>query len=203
MNSIDEIIALEWSFFDKVQNEGGRANCQDDFETFQIMRKSQFLCWDEVTTASYLADLHHAKEVGRNLIQEKYARMMASTAPAQYAQFAHTLPALSPWQLTTIEAIIRQQLVWREAFAVSHPQMSNQARLIHTAEDTPYETSFETYLRGELGTYSAQTLQAYQNMILAYAQAGKNITVATMDQTAKLYGYPDLDTAERMLQDTP
>jgi len=81
--------------------------------------------------------------------------------------------------------------------------MSSQARLIRTEEDTPYGTSFETYLRGELGTYSEQTLQAYQNMIQAYAQAGKNITVDTMDQTAKLYGYPDLDTAERMLNDTP
>ncbi|WP_018608574.1 DUF4125 family protein [Uliginosibacterium gangwonense] len=202
MTRIDEIIALEWGFFDKVQNEGGRANCQDDFETFQIMRKSQFLCWDDATTESYLADLRDAKELGRNLIQEKYARMMASTAPSQYAIFVHTLPALSPWQLASIEAVITQQLMWREAFAVSHPQMSSQARLIHTAEDTPYETSFETYLRGELGTYSEQTLRAYQNMILDYAKAGKNITTETMNQTAKLYGYPDLDTAERMLRET-
>ena len=31
---IDEIIQLEWEQFDKVQNVGGRANCQDDFKTF-------------------------------------------------------------------------------------------------------------------------------------------------------------------------
>lgn len=30
----EEIIAMEWDFFDKVQNEGGRADCQDDYYTF-------------------------------------------------------------------------------------------------------------------------------------------------------------------------
>ena len=43
---IDQIVALEWKQFQAVQNEGGRAACQDDWETFQIMRKSQFMAWD-------------------------------------------------------------------------------------------------------------------------------------------------------------
>lgn len=199
MTIIDEIIAAEWDFFDKVHNEGGRANCQDDFETFQIMRKSQFLCWDQATLEAYLADLKDARLLGRNLIQEKYARMMASTAPAQYASFAHTLPALSPWQIATIEAIILQQLAWREAFALDYPHMSSQARLIRTEEDTPYGTSFETYLRGELGTYSESTLRAYQQLIQAYADRRENLTAATMNQTAILYGYQGLDAAEKRL----
>lgn len=202
MTIIDEIISLEWSFFDKVHNEGGRASCQDDFETFEIMRKSQFLCWDPATLESYLADLQTAGKLGRNLIQEKYARMMASTAPAQYATFAHTLPVLSPWQLATIEAIIEQQVVWREAFAAEYPHMSSQSRLIRTKEDTPYETSFETYLRGELGTYSEATLQAYKKLIDDYAGKGGNITTSTMNQTAILYGYKDLAAAERRLGET-
>ncbi|MBS1209743.1 MAG: hypothetical protein H6R19_2141 [Proteobacteria bacterium] len=202
MTIIDEIIALEWSAFDKVHNEGGRANCQDDFGTFEIMRKSQFLCWDETTLNSYLADLQTARQLGRNLIQEKYARMMASTAPAQYASFAHTLPTLTPWQLATIETIITQQVAWRLEFAAAYPLMSSQARLIRTEEDTPYETSFETYLRGELGTYSAATLQAYQNMIAAYSRRGENITATTMNHTAILYGYAGLAEAERKLAET-
>jgi len=202
MTIIDDIIALEWRTFDKVQNEGGRANCQDDFETFEIMRKSQFLCWDQETLSAYLADLQTAQKVGRNLIQEKYARMMASTAPAQYATFEHTLPALSESQRATIEAIIATQVAWRLDFAAAYPQMSSQARLIRTEEDTPYETSFETYLRGELGTYSETTLQSYKNMIDTYAKRGENITTSTMNQTAILYGYPDLATAEKSLQET-
>ena len=199
MTIIDTIIALEWEAFDKVHNEGGRANCQNDFGTVESMRKSQFLCWDAATLDGYLTDLQEARRVGRNLIQEKYARMMASTAPAQYATFAHTLPALSPWQLATIEAIIERQVAWRLAFAAAYPQLSGQARLIRTAEDTPYETSFETYLRGELGTYSATTLQAYQDMLDGYAERGENLTTAIMQQTTLLSGYQGLADAERKL----
>ena len=51
---ITSIISREWDFFDKVQNKGGRAGCQDDFETFNIMRKSQFLAWNEETLKNYL-----------------------------------------------------------------------------------------------------------------------------------------------------
>jgi len=202
MSIIDAIVAHEWAFFGKVQNEGGRANCQDDFSTFEIMRKSQFLCWDADTLSCYLADLQTAQRLGRNLIQEKYARMMVSTAPEQYATFAHTLPALSPAQQAQIERIVTQQLIWREAFARDYPHMSSQARLIRTAEDTPYETSFETYLRGELGTYSEATLQAYGRLVDLYVSIGRNLTTMTMGQSAKLYGYPDLDTAENRLRET-
>ena len=199
MNPIDDLIAREWRAFDTVKNEGGRANCQDDFETFEIMRKSQFLSWDAATLACYHADLQRASVVGRNLIQEKYARMMASTAPEQYATFAHTLPVLTDWQKTTIERIVSQQLAWRLDFAKTHPHMSDQARVIRTSEDRAYATSFETYLRGELGTYSEPTLRAYAAMVAAYVARGDNLTTATMHHIALLYGYTDLAAAEHQL----
>jgi len=201
MSLIDDIVQLEWQAFDKVENEGGRANCQDDFETFRIMRKSQFLAWDTGTLASYHADLKRAEKVGRNLVQEKYARMMISTAPEQYASFAHQLPPLSAWQQRAIELIIETQLQWREAFAAEYPQLSSQARLIRTEEDTPYGTSFETYLRGELGTYSEDTLRAYQRMIEDYVEQGGNLTRTSMEHTAMLYGYTGLEAAEQKLRE--
>ena len=37
---VEKIVNLEWEAFDQVDNEGGRADCQDDFQTFSIMRKS-------------------------------------------------------------------------------------------------------------------------------------------------------------------
>ncbi len=199
MDIVDEIVRLEWQAFDKVENEGGRANCQDDFGTFEIMRKSQFLAWDDATREGYLADLRNAARRGRNLVQEKYARMMASTAPAQYARFAHTLPPLAESQCADIERIIRQQLIWRLEFAAAFPHMSGQARLIRSEEDTPRDTSFETYLRGELGTYSEMTLSAYKRMVAALLAAGENPTTRTMEHTARLYGYRDLADAEARL----
>lgn len=199
MDITDEIVALEWAAFDKVHNEGGRANCQEDFGTFEIMRKSQFLAWNDSTREGYLADLRNAARRGRNLVQEKYARMMASTAPEQYAAFAHTLPPLPESQRADIEQIIAQQLEWRLAFAAQYPHMSGQARLIRTEEDTAFDTSFETYLRGELGTYSGMTLSAYKRMVAAMAAAGENLTTRTMEHTARLYGYADLADAEAKL----
>ncbi|MEC5385797.1 DUF4125 family protein [Uliginosibacterium sp. H3] len=200
MTIIEEIIAMEWRAFRLVRNEGGRASCQDDYATFEIMRKSQFLCWDPQTLVSYCADLDVAQRSGRNLVQEKYARMMASTAPERYATFAHTLPQLSDWQRGAIKTIVAQQVAWREDFAAEYPALSSQARLIRTEQDTPTGTSFETYLRGELGTYSAATLLAYEQMIALWALRHRNMTTAAMNHTAVLYGYKDVADAERKLQ---
>jgi Protein of unknown function (DUF4125) len=200
MNIIEAIISLEWQAFDAVQNEGGRANCQDDHETFEIMRKSQFLCWDEATQLAYLDDLQRAKRAGRNLVQEKYARMMASTAPARYAEFAHLLPVLEAAQIARIEAVVAVEVAWREAFAREFPHMSDKARLIRTTQDTPYSTSFETYLRGELYTYSPNTLALYCKLIDRYRSEDRNLSTETMEHTARLYGYASLAAAERKLE---
>ena len=42
MQTINEIVKREWDFFQEARNEGGRAACQNDWETFRIMRESQF-----------------------------------------------------------------------------------------------------------------------------------------------------------------
>ena len=44
---VNAIVKLEWNAFDKVDNLGGRADCQNDWNTFSVMRKSQYLAWPE------------------------------------------------------------------------------------------------------------------------------------------------------------
>ena len=44
---IAEIMEIEWDMFQHVQNIGGRASCQDDWETFEIMRLSQYENWTD------------------------------------------------------------------------------------------------------------------------------------------------------------
>ena len=66
-----ELIELEWSFFQAVQNEGRRADCQNDPETFYIMRKSQFDSWNAALIDSYLTDLRNRNAAGENPIAEK------------------------------------------------------------------------------------------------------------------------------------
>ena len=92
---MNQLIELEWEAFDKVRNQGGRASCQDDYDTFLIMRKSQYLEWNEELLQSFLTDLQNANLVGWNLIAEKYARMMESTEPEQYKVVADTLPIIT------------------------------------------------------------------------------------------------------------
>ena len=64
------IIRMEWELFDKVQNIGGRASCQDQWSTFQIMRSSQLLAWTPELLSSYQNDLLEAKAAGRNTQRE-------------------------------------------------------------------------------------------------------------------------------------
>lgn len=196
---IEKIVELEWKQFDKVKNEGGRAECQDDFSTFSIMRKSQYLTWSDELLSSYCNDLLLAEQKGWNLIMEKYARMMKSTAPEKYAELEKELPLRSEERENIAEEIIKIQVAWMEEFAAKFPKMAATARSIHTYEDNEFNTSYETYLRGELGTYSEETFVLYGRFIAKLMQDGRNLAYETMNNTAKLYGYESVeDTEERL-----
>ena len=186
---IEQIVEMEWEMFQNVRNTGGRAACQDDFETFDVMRKSQFLIWDLPLLESYWQDLQEGKAQGRNLVMEKYAYMMESTAPKEYEAIATGLPKISEEKQAMVEQIVAIQVGWREEFAEKYPHLSGQARIIHTSEDTLYDISFETYLRGELKTYSMQTLVLYGRRIVAFVQEQKNMTEEIMRYTTAFYGY--------------
>ncbi|CVI66939.1 Tetratricopeptide repeat protein [Clostridiales bacterium CHKCI001] len=196
---IERIIQLEWSQFDKVKNEDGRADCQDDWNTFSLMRKSQYLAWTKELLNSYCSDLMEADRKGWNLIMEKYARMMESTSAERYAKIKDHLPERSKERIAIQEEIIKIQVEWMEAFAKKYPNMAKNARSIHSHEDTLFNTSYETYLRGELGTYSRETLILYGRFIVSVKQQGENLAYIIMNHTAKLYGYKSVEDAENKL----
>lgn len=197
MNVMEKIVKLEWDMFQKVRNTGGRASCQDDFETFDIMRKSQFSVWDEELLNSYYKDLQEGNQQGRNLVMEKYAYMMKSTAKEEYEAIKDNLPEVSEEKSRIIEGIIPIQVEWREEFAERYPHLSGQARLIHTAEDEMNNISFETYLRGELKTYSIETLVRYASMVVDFAKRGTNMVEEIMRRTTEYYGYATMEEAEQ------
>ena len=199
MEVINNIIELEYSQFDRTRNEGGRAFCQNDWGTFSIMRKSQYMTWPKELLDSYYQDLLGAEERGWNLITEKYARMMKTTTPEKYRELEDKLPVLSEERIAIQEEIIAIQVVWMEEFAAQYPKMAGNARSIHTSEDTPDNTSYETYLRGEIGTYSENTLVLYGRFIVSLFQNGQNLAFQIMENTAKLYGYASLEDAEAKL----
>ncbi len=196
---IEAIVALEWKQFDRVENEGGRASCQNNYPVFSIMRKSQYMTWSEELLSSYYNDLLLAEQNGWNLITEKYARMMKSTAPEKYAELEDKLPVRSEERAVITEEIVKIQVAWMEEFSAKFPKMADNARSIHTYEDNPYNTSYETYLRGELGTYSEETFVLYGRFVIALSKQGENLAYNIMDNTAKLYGYVSVEDAEARL----
>ena len=111
---IERIVDIEWRMFSSVNNAGGKAACQTDSATFRIMRSSQCATWDEDLLASWLADFEAAQAQGRNLMSEKYARMMESTFPEEYALIADRLPPLDPGAARKIEEIVAIHLNWKE-----------------------------------------------------------------------------------------
>ena len=192
-----EIARIEFEAFDKVHNEGGRASCQNDWPTFSIMRKSQYLTWNGHMLRQYLYDFRREYNRGHNMIEEKYARMMESTAPERYEELKAHFPELPPEKKAIIEQICGIQVGWMEEFAAEYPALADNARSIHSYEDNPFDTSYETYLRGELGTYSDKMLELYGRYIVEYARAGKNLARDIMGNSVRMYGYESIEEAER------
>ena len=193
---VEEIARLEFEAFDKVHNEGGRASCQNDWRTFSIMRKSQYLTWNRLMLMQYLYDFHREYHRGHNLIEEKYGRMMESTAPGKYEEIKNHFPPLTEDKKRIIEQICGLQVAWMEEFAAEYPALADNARSIHTSEDNPFNTSYETYLRGELGTYSDKMLELYGRYVVEYARSGRNPARDIMENSIKMYGYKSIEEAE-------
>ena len=163
------------------------------------MRKSQYLTWTEELLHSFYQDLVNAEQKGWNLIMEKYARMMKSTNPEKYLSLEKDLPVITQKRNAIQEEIIRIQVAWMEEFAEKYPKMAGNARSIRTSEDTAFSTSYETYLRGEMSTYSENTFVLYSGFIVSLLKQNRNLAMEIMENTAKLYGYDSLDAAERRM----
>lgn len=196
---INDVIGHEWAQFDKVNNAGGRADCQDDWKTFRIMRRAQFLNWPDELLESYLDDLLLAEREERNLLAEKYGRMMESTAPAEYENIKHLFPARSEERLARQEVVIAAEISMDEDFCARYPLYASGGRNTHTAEDTMYSTSKETYLRGEMSTWSDRTFGLYEAFVHELVSAGKNLPEMTAENIVREYGFRSLDDTEKYL----
>ena len=196
MRSVAELILKEWNQFQQVCNEGGRASCQNHMKEFVMNRLAQFLTWDDAMRESYYEDLTEAESVGWNLLTEKYARMMRYTAPAQYAALCNRLPVISEPKERLVEKIVAIQLKWQEDYARRYPRVARGSRPTDHSADADYVTSFETYLRCELYTYSERTLRAYLSHAEELARRGGNMTIQNLEYMAKLYGFSSLQEME-------
>lgn len=194
----DRIIAMEWEMFQQVNNVGGRASCQDRPDTFDIMRSSQLRCWPEKLLESYEADLIAAKAEGDNLLTYKYGYMMAQTDPEGYEKIRDKLPPVSSEKAALVEKIVAQQMAQHHQLASRYPKYMRRTRPSDSHADDIYGwTSAETYLRGELKTYSMRTLELYDDFM--QTPEGGHLVEDIMTATVRSYGYRDLEDAEKRL----
>ena len=193
---VKRIVEEEWKLFDQVHNIGGRASCQDSPETFFIMRSSQLRAWSEAMQESYWNDLTTATQQGRNLLTEKYAYMMARTSPAEFFRIRSQLPARLPEKDAYIEEICAVSVAWQEQLAGQYPHLIRHGRAIRKETDSLKETSFETYLWGELATYSLDTVKLYHAYIRQLEAQGKSLCEVILQNTVQQLGYASLTEAE-------
>lgn len=192
---IKEIISREWEMFDKVQNIGGRASCQEDWRTFYIMRYSQHSAFSEEMLESYLGDLFQAAKENRNLITEKYAYMMEFSDPEYYrVNLQPNIPAVSREKDVLITAIITRTMEEYEIFSRQYPSFCRAGR--PALENAGGDVSVRNYTIGELRTYSEETLKLYLRDMLVAAQEGKPLVFTIQETQAGFYGYQSLGQAE-------
>lgn len=197
---IEKIIDIEWQMFQKVENIGGRASCQDDFETFYIMRFSQYGSWSDEMVDFYLDFAEDALRRGRNLVSEKYARMMKFTHPEYYKREIESfLPPISAECLLLIDEIASAMVGWETDFSRLYPKLSGAGRPITSDGDISGFTSMETYARGELSTYPVELLRLYSEYIDRLLREGKSLSLINQQIMVELYGYDTIKEAEDSL----
>ena len=190
---IAAIIEAEWQMFDKVQNEGGRAACQNDARTFAIMRYSQFAPLPQDVLKSYRDDLAVAAREGRNLLAEKYAYMMEYTDPATFDRTLRDhLPAVSAYKQALCARIANRLIRDEQQFAARYPALHAQGRPTEGAQAD--DVSVHVYALGELKTYSERTLERYDAWLRAHPE--ENISVSVHRVMVQLYSYDSLEAAE-------
>ena len=165
---IENILDFELKMFLSVKSRH-KASCQEHPDSFRINRKAQFLSWSGKTLNCYLKDLQEADRKGVNLMTQKYARM---------------------------ESIIEIQYGWQNQMFDKYPNLMGGARSLSSTDDTSFGTSFETYMRGELETYSDETLASLHKDLLDKVQEGESMTEELYSYLVLASGYSSLEDVE-------
>jgi hypothetical protein len=179
---IAKIIELELEMFLAVPADG-IYSCQQDPDGFGLHRRVQFSIWSEDTLQSYLDDLKRAKEDGINLMTIKYASMQDLIARENRSPL--------------IAEILAIQYRWQEEMVLKYPDLMAGARHLPGSDDTAGETAFETYLRGELETYSDGTLTLLLCDVMKLKKIGINGSEKIYEHLVKELGYDSIEAANQ------
>ena len=158
-------------------------SCQQDPEGFRLHRGAQFSIWAEDTLQSYQDDLRRAKQEGSNLMTIKYARM------------ENLIPQKNFNPL--IEEIVALNVGWQKEIIEKYPNLMAGGRQISKSNDSIIDTSFKTYLNGELETYSDATLVLLHRDLVRLFNEGINGSMRIYENLTKRLGYDSIQAADQ------
>ena len=168
---LHDIVAIELRMFLTVQT-ADPTTCQEQPETFKLMRRAGFHVLSAETLQSYLQDLQEALDEDRNLITLKYARI------------DELIPCLN--NNPAIGKIVDIEERWFKELEQKYPlTFRNRA-----------EFAAGTYLRSELETYSDRTLELYLKDVTKALQEGRKLTAERYTYLFKQLGYNSIDDME-------
>jgi len=159
------------------------AACQQSPEQFKRIRISLFSTWSEVLLASYLNDLEQARDLGRNLMMEKYARMDGMVEQS----VRH--PAIAP--------IVKIEQQWQREIERRYPMLYR--RVCRKNNSRGDGSDFSKYLQSELETYSLETIEQYFSHVNQAYKENHNLALQALDYLVRSNGFSDIEHAEQSL----
>ena len=195
--SVQELLDLEWRLFDAAPQAGQRSAQFEDREQFIVTRSAQLAAWSPELLESWRQDLQSAQAEGRNPINEKYIYMLEQVNPERYAALKSDIPEASLEKLWLVDWICHTQITWQESLLMKYPCLTQNSRSIHRSADGQESVSYETYLRGELMTYSVYTLRLYARQVEYAQKTGQNLCETMLENTVRLLGFQSLAMAEQ------
>ena len=97
-----------------------------------------------------------------------------------------------------IEKILAIQHGWQREMFSKYPHVMSGARPLSKSAETSSVTSFETYLRGELETYSDRTLSLLYEDIKRKFDNRVNMAEETYEALVRASGMKSLEEAEKL-----
>ena len=193
---ITRLLDKELVMFHAVNGDGEKADCQNDRQTFDMMRRAQFSAWSMEACDSYYQDILEAERTGRNLCAEKYIHMMKNTAILQYERLKDQRVFPDDRGMELVDLINGEMIRQTEMLFQRYPYVSGAGRPLFSSQDLGGTTSIETYQRGELMTYSTRTLELLYRHLCDLKEKGISLAEKILEGSVCSYGYASLDEAE-------